>query len=85
MVDHGTDNTIHLNNDDAADGGGGTAAGVTSFNGRSGAVTPKAGDYTADMVGALASGVVQTVQAVTQEEYDALTVKDAGTLYLIKE
>lgn len=34
----------------AAAGGG-----VTSFNGRNGAVNPKAGDYTADMVGAVAS------------------------------
>ena len=37
-----------------ASGGGGTApAGVTSFNGRSGAVTPQSGDYTAEQVGAL--------------------------------
>lgn len=34
----------------AAAGGG-----VSSFNGRNGAVVPKAGDYTADMVGAVAS------------------------------
>lgn len=33
-------------------GGGGTA-GVTSFNGRTGAVTPQTGDYTAEMVGAV--------------------------------
>lgn len=31
--------------------GGGTA-GVSSFNGRSGTVTPQSGDYTAQMVGA---------------------------------
>ena len=31
---------------------GPSAAGVTSFNGRDGAVTPQAGDYTAEMVGA---------------------------------
>lgn len=34
------------------DGGGG-AAGVASFNGRAGAVTPAQGDYTADLVGAV--------------------------------
>lgn len=38
---------------DGKDGtGGGGTAGVTSFNGRDGAVTPLAGDYDADMVGA---------------------------------
>lgn len=33
--------------------GGGAAAGVSSFNGRSGDVAPQTGDYTAEMVGAL--------------------------------
>lgn len=36
---------------DPPEGGGGTA-GVESFNGRSGAVEPASGDYTAEMVGA---------------------------------
>ena len=36
--------------------------GVTSFNGRSGAVAPQTGDYTAEMVGADAQGAAQTVQ-----------------------
>ena len=36
--------------------------GVSSFNGRSGAVTPQIGDYTAAMVGADAQGAAQTVQ-----------------------
>ncbi len=36
--------------------------GVSSFNGRSGAVTPQTGDYTAEMVGADAQGAAQTVQ-----------------------
>ena len=40
----------------AAGGGGGGVAGVSSFNGRTGAVTPQNGDYTAAMVGADASG-----------------------------
>lgn len=37
---------------DSDESGGGTA-GVQSFNGRSGAVTPQTGDYTAQMVGAI--------------------------------
>lgn len=36
--------------------------GVTSFNGRGGAVVPKQGDYTATMVGADAEGAAATVQ-----------------------
>lgn len=36
--------------------------GVTSFNGRGGAVVPKQGDYTAAMVGADEQGAAQTVQ-----------------------
>lgn len=36
--------------------------GVSSFNGRSGAVAPQKGDYTAAMVGADAQGAAQTVQ-----------------------
>lgn len=36
--------------------------GVSSFNGRAGAVTPQSGDYTASMVGADAQGAAQTVQ-----------------------
>lgn len=85
---------------DGQDGsGGGGTAGVSSFNGRSGAVVPASGDYTAAMVGARASdwmpsaadvgaipsGSVQAIQAVTQAEYDALTSKSSTTLYLIKE
>ena len=34
-------------------GGGGQTSGVTSFNGRNGAVTPQEGDYTPAMVGAV--------------------------------
>ena len=77
----------------------GGASGVASFNGRSGAVTPQSGDYTAGMVGArpdtwtpTAADVgavtgqgVQTIQAMTQEEYDALTQKSGTTMYIIKE
>lgn len=75
------------------------SGGVTSFNGRSGVVSSQAGDYTASMVGArpdtwtpsaadvgaIPSGSVQSIQALTQEEYDALATKSDTTLYLIKE
>lgn len=40
------------------------ATGVTTFNGRTGAVTPENGDYTADMVGARASTWVPTAAEV---------------------
>lgn len=41
---------------------GAAGGGVSSFNGRSGAVAPQIGDYTAEMVGADAQGAAQTVQ-----------------------
>ena len=41
---------------------GAAGGGVTSFNGRGGAVVPKQGDYTAAMVEADAEGAAQTVQ-----------------------
>lgn len=41
---------------------GAAGGGVTSFNGRGGAVVPKQGDYTAAMVGADVQGAAQTVQ-----------------------
>ena len=68
----------------AGESGGGTA-GVTSFNGRSGEVRPGNNDYTADMVGAVASSAAKDIQAMTQAEYDALASKSPTTLYLIKE
>lgn len=41
-------------------GGGETSSGVSSFNGRTGAVTPQEGDYTPEMVGAfpVSGGIV---------------------------
>lgn len=84
VVDNGTNNIVRLNSDDAGGGGSGTA-GVSSFKGRSGAVAPQSGDYTAAMVGAIPSGDVAAVRAVTQAEYDALTQKNPATLYLITE
>lgn len=41
---------------------GAAGGGVTSFNGRGGAVAPQKGDYTAEMVGADAQGAAETVQ-----------------------
>ena len=41
---------------------GAAGGGVTSFNGRGGAVVPKQGDYTAAMVGADKQGAAKTVQ-----------------------
>ena len=41
---------------------GAAGGGVTSFNGRSGAVAPQKGDYTAAMVGADEQGAAETVQ-----------------------
>lgn len=40
----------------------GDPGGVVSFNGRDGVVVPQSGDYTADMVGADASGAASAVQ-----------------------
>lgn len=82
VQDLGIQNVIRFNSNDTEGGSG--AAGVSSFNGRAGAVLPASGDYTAAMVGAVSSGNVAAVQAVTQAEYDALTQKDPDTLYLIQ-
>jgi len=54
--------------------GGGGAAGVASFNGRTGAVTPSAGDYTAAMVAARPDDWMPTaaeVGAATMEQVNA--------------
>lgn len=64
---------------------GGSGGGVESFKGRTGAVTPQTGDYTAAQVGAIPAGDIQAVRVLTQAEYDALSSKNASTLYLIKE
>lgn len=44
--------------------------GVTSFNGRGGAVAPKAGDYTPEMVGADAAGTAETKAGAVQGNLD---------------
>lgn len=61
-------------------GGGGPGAGVSSFNGRTGAVVPVAGDYTAAQVtNAVAGPATATANAIAR--YDATTgklIKDSG-------
>ena len=80
-------------------GPAGEPGGVTSFNGRTGAVVPAEGDYTAAMVGArpndwtpsasavgaIPSGAVTAILAMTEAQFEALTTKSPTTLYLIKE
>lgn len=82
IVDNGTGNVVRFNSADESGGGG--AAGVSSFKGRTGAVVPQSGDYTAAMVGAVPTGAVTEIQSVTQAQYDALPTKGATTLYLIQ-
>ena len=51
--------------------GGGGSAGVTSFKGRTGAVTPQAGDYTAAMVGAATMEQVNAaIQAAVLDSWE---------------
>lgn len=70
--------------DDAvsAGGGGGGVAGVSSFNGRAGAVTPQNGDYTAAMVGADASGsaanALNDAKAYTDGKISAIPTPDVS-------
>ena len=46
-------------------------AGVTTFNGRAGAVVPKDGDYTADMVGAAAKSHSHSGYASSTHNHDS--------------
>ena len=69
--------------------------GVSSFNGRSGVVTPQTGDYTAAMVGADAQGAAETVQGnlnthaentvkhITAEERTAWNAKLASGVLIV--
>ena len=58
----------------ARNGGGSGGAGVSSFNGRTGAVQPKAGDYTAEDVGALPADtpIPSVDEAPTQNSTNAV-------------
>lgn len=59
-------------------GGGGGVAGVSSFKGRTGAVTPLSGDYTAAMVGAVPTS--RTVNGKALSADILLTAADVGAL-----
>lgn len=55
---------------EAGESGGGTA-GVSSFKGRTGAVTPQAGDYTAAMVGAVTeTQMTAAIQAAVLDSWE---------------
>lgn len=64
----------------ASGGGGGGVAGVSSFKGRTGAVTPATGDYTADMVGADASGSATAARQAANLYTDAQITAAIGAL-----
>lgn len=51
-------------------GGGPVTSGVSSFNGRTGAVKPQEGDYTAEMVGADPAGSAQEVADTLRTEVE---------------
>lgn len=62
--------------------GGGTVAGVTRFNGRSGEVSPQSGDYTAAMVGALPAdtAIPDVPDWAMQPEKPAYTASEVGAI-----
>lgn len=53
-------------------GGGSTTTGVSSFNGRTGAVMPQAGDYTAAQVGAADATTTQQALQTLSDEVDGI-------------
>lgn len=63
---------------DPPQGGGGTAPGVSSFGGRTGAVTPQVGDYTPAMVGAVPTGRKVNNRALSADI--TLTAADVGAV-----
>lgn len=52
-------------------------AGVASFNGRTGVVVPKQGDYTADMIGAVSTIDFETFRENVEEDINRLTTDTA--------
>ncbi len=59
----------------------GESAGVSTFNGRDGAVVPQAGDYTAEMVGARPDTWMPTAQDVGARPADWMpTAADVGAV-----
>lgn len=71
IEDSGTGNIVRFNSNDT-----GGVAGVTSFNGRTGAVTPQTGDYTAEMVG---------ITYGTSDLTPGTSSLATGTVYLVYE
>lgn len=62
---------------------GSGSAGVSSFNGRKGAVMPAAGDYNAEMVGAIPSTTIKDIVALDNDDaYNSMDSHDSNTLYL---
>lgn len=71
---------------DSNESGSGTT-GVQSFNGRSGAVTPQTGDYTADMVGALplnGGTMTGTIIKTVNEYADVFQANNSNGFYFVK-
>ena len=56
-------------------------SGVSSFNGRTGAITPTSGDYTASMVGALPTQTGSAGQVLGFTAADTVGAKDPTTLF----
>ena len=82
----GTEGQILTLGADGAEWADAPATGVTSFKGRTGAVTPQEGDYTADMVGARANtwtpsaedvGAVPTTRTINGQALSANVTLDA--------
>lgn len=70
IVDEGDGNIIFGNSNDPGGSSGG-ASGVVSFKGRTGIVTPQAGDYTAAMVGAVtAEQLNAAIQAAVLDSWE---------------
>lgn len=67
----------------ARGGGGGGGGGVTTFNGRSGAVTPTNGDYSAAQVGALPQA--SYVKGIYGDGSDSAVTLGAGTTLLSRD
>lgn len=90
LPEGGTDGQILTKTADGVAWEDAPEGGVTSFNGRTGAVTPQTGDYTADMVGARADtwtptasdvGAVPTTRTINSKPLSSdvtLTAEDVG-------
>lgn len=68
-----------------ASGGGGASGGVASFNGRTGAVVPASGDYTAEMVGASTIKYITSTITVPASGYGFVELNDKTGYKAIKD